>query len=326
MRSSLHPGQTSLLFSTFVATFERRRPGLLHIDAASRIACIEENASTFGSLRVQDDGDALIVLAGRLAYRRFAMARANGDEARQIDMAVTQAVAFIKAILDDRVACYRFRDGGGCRSLETKRSLWSRLFEPRFSTTWSGKMYDRDGSERPMPLRLVAGVRASDAADVAALRRRAMRAPTHARPLWLGGLLAPLIAPVATAPLLAISQPPLYASFVDALILFPAVALAALLYGYVGMLLAGLPLALLLRRFGVLSAVRLCLLSLPAGAALWLGNRLSGGPSLAPQEALADAAIGAGVALAVAIAFCAISGVRVSARRRRVEHAAPASA
>jgi len=142
---------------------------------------------------------------------------------------------------------------------------------------------------------------------------------SHKRPLWLGALVGPLAAPFAAAPLASLLKPSVYVSYSDALIMLPVVAIVAIIYAYIGMVIVGLPVALLLRRFERLSVATLCAISVPLGAALWLLCRLIATNPLQLRHAPMEAVVGGGVALAVAILFCAVSGITIrSSRTTRV--------
>ena len=138
---------------------------------------------------------------------------------------------------------------------------------------------------------------------------------SHKRPLWLGALVGPLAAPFAAAPLASLLQPSIYVSFSDALIMFPIVAIVAVIYGYIGVAIAGLPVALLLRRFGRLSVATLCAISVPLGASLWLLSRLAATSPLQLRHAPMEAVVGGGVALAVAALFCIVCGITIRSSR-----------
>lgn len=138
------------------------------------------------------------------------------------------------------------------------------------------------------------------------------------RPLWIGALVGPLAAPFAAAPLALLLDPHFYVSFKDVFALFPVVAVVALVGAYAGMVALGLPTVLLLRKAGHLSAPLLCALAMPLGGAppafAWITATPPG-----IQEALMGGMFGAGVALAVAVAFCIASGLEFRSRKQSLD-------
>lgn len=138
---------------------------------------------------------------------------------------------------------------------------------------------------------------------------------SHKHPLWVGTAFAPLATPIAAAPLANFIEPGLYISFADAALLFPFIAIASIVWGYIGTIFIGLPTAMLLRRFGYLSTISLCSLSIPLGsAALITVGQFSARPSQI-QRIPVDALVGAGIALTVALAFCLASGITIRSSR-----------
>lgn len=133
----------------------------------------------------------------------------------------------------------------------------------------------------------------------------------HKRPLWVGTALAPLATPIAAAPLATLLEPNLYLSFSDAVLLFPFVALASIVWGYIGTILVGLPVTMLLRRFGHLSAISLCSLSIPLGAGFLVTAGQISAQSSQIQRISVEALVGASVALTLALAFCLASGITI---------------
>lgn len=138
---------------------------------------------------------------------------------------------------------------------------------------------------------------------------------SHKRPLWLGALIGPLAAPFAAAPLAPFLDPWIYGSFIGALIMFPIVAIVAVIYGYMGVAIVGLPVALLLRKFGRLSATMLCAVSVPLGAGLWLLSRLAATSPLQLRHVPVEAFVSGIVTLAVAALFCIVSGITIRSSR-----------
>ena len=136
------------------------------------------------------------------------------------------------------------------------------------------------------------------------------------RNLRIGALVAPLVAPFAAAPLAVLIDPNIYASFLHAVFLFPFVAFVALIVAYLGMAVLGLPTILLLRKTGHLSALMLCALSVPLGASFLLVSRLTAIEPFLAHESLRASVFGAGVALAVAVAFCIATGLMAWPRKQ----------
>ena len=137
----------------------------------------------------------------------------------------------------------------------------------------------------------------------------------HTRSLWMGAVLAPLATPIAAVPLAVFLDPPPYSGFIDALIFSPFVAIASIIWGYLGTISIGLPTALLLQRLGHLSALLLCTASLPLGVAFWLTLRWFSPDPFQLRQSLAEAFVFAGTSLTVAVAFCLASGITIRSSR-----------
>ena len=133
-------------------------------------------------------------------------------------------------------------------------------------------------------------------------------APLHRRPLWLGALLAPLVAPFAML-LLVLGSDFIHGKFmafeglVEVLVYLSVFGVPIAL---VGMWLLGLPYACWLRRRGTLSIAALCLGAIPLGAVVFVaGLYLIGGRMSVP----AVSGMGAATGVAVAVAFGLVSGI-----------------
>lgn len=120
-------------------------------------------------------------------------------------------------------------------------------------------------------------------------------------------LCSPLVTPLAAIPMTALTMG-IYADSVDLLIKLPFVTMAALGYGYLGMILICLPIMMLLRRLDALDAIRLCLCTTIVGALAWAGVSSSGRePGSLPL--LADLSTGAVCGVAVCMTFCLLRGI-----------------
>ena len=135
------------------------------------------------------------------------------------------------------------------------------------------------------------------------------RGAAHRRPLWLGVLLAPWVAPfaltiVATAWDAVARGEPL--RFAPALELFAFALVFGLPIAYAATALLGLPCAWWLRRRGALSTRGLCAAGLPLGAVAFPAGVHAFGGHLAfvPQVG-----IGALLGAAVALAFGSVCGI-----------------
>lgn len=138
----------SALFDAFVDAFNRRRPGLLVVPHGQGSASIPEGSPGFGTIDIQDDVSELTMHVGRFTHCHFELFAEDGDAASQRHATVSEAIEFIEAMLDDRLACYRSAGGGGgCFHVGVARSRLSRLLGPRYAYTWSGKIYDSRWNE-----------------------------------------------------------------------------------------------------------------------------------------------------------------------------------
>jgi hypothetical protein len=134
----------------------------------------------------------------------------------------------------------------------------------------------------------------------------------HRRPLWLGALLAPCVAPFALA-WLAVMVDGGSASQGDAA--FFEVLAFALVFGlplaYAATWLLGLPVAVWLRRRGRLGTLLLVLVAAPLGSLSLLAAFAVFGAKLA---FVAQVGIGALLGATVALVFCLVCGIPWHAR------------
>lgn len=127
--------------------------------------------------------------------------------------------------------------------------------------------------------------------------------------LMRGALIAPLATPIAAIPLIwveALTGVPWKPGYlVGMLPLIFTASVIAVVVGYAAMCIVGLPVAWVLRRFGILSSVTLCGLTVPFGAALL--------PSLGVLVVVPMSAqiVGGGfAALAMGLLFCKVNRIR----------------
>ena len=131
--------------------------------------------------------------------------------------------------------------------------------------------------------------------------------------IWRAAFLAPLVAPFVAAILLALTDPAV--SIVGALIYFPIIFVVSAGYAYFGVWLIGIPTAIFLRRRRSLSALRMYFVGLAGGEALWFVPRLVREPLSFTQVELNQALLCGGVSIAVAVLFCALSGIPIRSSR-----------
>jgi hypothetical protein len=127
--------------------------------------------------------------------------------------------------------------------------------------------------------------------------------------LMRGALIAPLATPVAAIPLIfieALTGVPWSSRYLIGMLpLIVIASVISVIVGYAAMCIVGLPLALTLRRFGILNPATLCSLTVPFGAALL--------PSLGVLVVVPMPAqiVGGGVAtLAMGFLFCRANRIR----------------
>ena len=131
--------------------------------------------------------------------------------------------------------------------------------------------------------------------------------------IWRGAFLAPLAAPFVTAILLPLTDRSFSAA--EAVIYFPFIFAVSIVYAYIGVWLIGIPAAILLRRRRRLAAIPICFVGFLGGEALWFLPRLTREPLPNEAQALSQALLCGGVAVAVAVLFCTLSGITIRSSR-----------
>jgi hypothetical protein len=140
---------------------------------------------------------------------------------------------------------------------------------------------------------------------------------THSRPLWLGGLIAPLAAPLAL--ILVLTASTAFDNHSPGLINWP-MNLVILLVGspisYMATWIIGMPCVLWLRHSGRLSAFNLCAISIVLGGVMFGGMQwFSSAQMPVPPTLFYDLAVGAAFGLVVGVAFCLVAGIRARSIR-----------
>lgn len=141
-----------------------------------------------------------------------------------------------------------------------------------------------------------------------------MPLPSHQRPLWVGVLLAPPLAHAFVLLVIAVGH-----AIVEGLADTGGVALAIGIVLFFGLVISyamtcaiGLPLILLLRRKGRLTARHVCTGAALIGAVPLSAIAVAEGASW--SQGLMYAAIGAGFGVTTAICFCLTAGIAMRSR------------
>ena len=128
-------------------------------------------------------------------------------------------------------------------------------------------------------------------------------------------LAAPPVTPLA-AFLLTASVPGVpEVDPLDLVVFFPILCVVSLICGYLGMLLICLPALALLRHFGRLNALSLCLTTTVVGGCLW-ALQAAVDADAESSRILGSFVIGSGCSLAVVLLFCIMAEIRFRPSRQ----------
>jgi hypothetical protein len=128
--------------------------------------------------------------------------------------------------------------------------------------------------------------------------------------LFLGGLLCPLVAPVAAWLTASLADPPL--TYLG----FPVLAYFTLSAAYIGVLLVGLPVMLALRRFGRLSVTAVLACAIGMSLPYWALLHFFPANPQHPEPVGRTVALLTIVTVAVGLAWCLVSGIPLRSKRR----------
>ena len=126
--------------------------------------------------------------------------------------------------------------------------------------------------------------------------------------------IAPFVAPLAAVLLLPLTDP--FFSIEGVILFFPFIFLFSLIYAYVGVWFFGVPAAILLARWHVLSAIPMYLVAVLTGEILgFLPQLIASQAVLTVRQGASKAVLCGGVALTVAVLFCVLSGIPLRKER-----------